>query len=475
MAETDFVETAADAENVVSDIYETSPVTTVQEDITYEPVSQFNQIGLPDCDFGGYDFNILNVGRSDSFDDFAADENGATVLEQAVYNRNCAVEDLYNIRINNDWRVTTANMQSPEAYRTLVIEATAGNTNYDLCVIPGYDAGELAYGGFLADLNTLPYFDATKSYYDQNAVEDIAFGDVLFYVTGDYGINMMNNTNCIAFNKKLVEDYKLGDMYDLVNTKQWTLEKMSELSKLVAAPDKSIYGNIYHVDSIQSAFNASGERLVTLDENTMTYTLGGNSARANDTIRSFVELVLNGDVSYRYQYNDMGKEWANMFNENRALFLLTTLNNLAELRNSECDFGILPYFLYDETQENYYSSVMPFNADYMCVPLVVENAERTSAIMEAIGYFSEQTILPAYYETVLYGKYVRDLESVSMLDIILDNRVYDLGFIYQPAHINKQLLYMLNDGTNDWENRYNSLSLSAKAMLDAISERYREL
>ena len=36
---------------------------------------------------------------------------------------------------------------------------------------------------------------------------------------------------------------------------------------------------------------------------------------------------------------------------------------------------------------------------------------------------------PAYYETALKGKALRDIESEEMLDIIFANRVFDLGDI----------------------------------------------
>ena len=39
-------------------------------------------------------------------------------------------------------------------------------------------------------------------------------------------------------------------------------------------------------------------------------------------------------------------------------------------------------------------------------------------------------MVPAYYETALKTKYTRDDESIAMIDMIVDSRVFDLGYVY---------------------------------------------
>lgn len=438
-----------------------------------------NEIGLPVNDFGKYEFHILSVGRGTvCTDDFAYAEENASLIDAAIQRRNMSVEALYNVELVTEWKNTTANQQSPEGYRALVQEATAGDTNYDLCVIPGYDVSELAYGGYLTDLNKLPHFDSTATWYDQKANETFDFGGSLFFTAGDYGINLMDQTYCIAFNKKLAEEYGIEDLYSLVENRKWTLEKMNEIAKKVSGDTDGdgvtdVYGNLYWVDAVYGALNAAGQKLVELDDSSLTYKLSANNEVTNDVLRDFYDMVMNPQISLKYQHNSANKEYVNIFSGNQALFFLTTIGTLGDFRNMETDYGILPYFLYSETQEEYANTVAPFYMNYMCVPLIVNNYDRTSAVMEAIGYYSEKQIIPAYYEKTLTGQYVRDTESSKMLDIIFDTRAYDLGYCYQPAWLNKHLIYMLNEGNFDWTSRYASLELSAQATLDLISMSYR--
>ncbi|MCD7782617.1 MAG: hypothetical protein LUI15_01765, partial [Firmicutes bacterium] len=49
---------------------------------------------------------------------------------------------------------------------------------------------------------------------------------------------------------------------------------------------------------------------------------------------------------------------------------------------------------------------------------------------EALAYYGQQILTPAYYEIQLQGRYSRDEESQGMLDIIFEYRCYDLGVFF---------------------------------------------
>lgn len=63
--------------------------------------------------------------------------------------------------------------------------------------------------------------------------------------------------------------------------------------------------------------------------------------------------------------------------------------------------------------------------------------ENTPAALETVGLITEalnaesyKRIIPAYYETTLKNKGVRDEESIALLDLIVDSRVFDIGYVY---------------------------------------------
>ena len=64
------------------------------------------------------------------------------------------------------------------------------------------------------------------------------------------------------------------------------------------------------------------------------------------------------------------------------------------------------------------------------IPKTNNKLEMTGAVLEALAYESRETVIPAYYDIALKGKYARDPESVEMLDLIFAGRIYDLGDTY---------------------------------------------
>ena len=81
--------------------------------------------------------------------------------------------------------------------------------------------------------------------------------------------------------------------------------------------------------------------------------------------------------------------------------------------------------MYDTTQKQYYTRLI--DGWINCVPANCEDPERTSAIMQAMAYYSYRTVYDAYYELALQAKYIRDPESVGMLKLILSTLTVDLG------------------------------------------------
>ena len=123
--------------------------------------------------------------------------------------------------------------------------------------------------------------------------------------------------------------------------------------------------------------------------------------------------------------SDIGSEAIRLFSANQSLYLDVSLFFIGSLRDMEADFGILPYPKYDEAQSDYYSRVAYYWA--CIVPVTNKDLEFTGAMLEALNCESANSVVPAYYEIALKGKYSRDNESEQMLQLISDNRIIDIG------------------------------------------------
>ncbi|MBR4661484.1 MAG: mechanosensitive ion channel, partial [Clostridia bacterium] len=79
------------------------------------------------------------------------------------------------------------------------------------------------------------------------------------------------------------------------------------------------------------------------------------------------------------------------------------------------------------------------SADYWTVYF-----DLTQAITEALGALSQIYVKEAFYEKLLKGQSVFDLESREMIDIILRTKVYDLIPLYSGADYNQMGSFLQN-------------------------------
>jgi hypothetical protein len=112
------------------------------------------------------------------------------------------------------------------------------------------------------------------------------------------------------------------------------------------------------------------------------------------------------------------------FDSGRALFYLVPLSLAKTFRETEVDFGIIPLPKLDEVQKDYITLNW---AGFMSVPLTVSDPAFVGSVVELLGYYNSEIVIPAFYDILLGQKISRDDDSVKMLDIIFNNTVYDLG------------------------------------------------
>lgn len=397
---------------------------------------------LPVEDLGGYNFRIIC--RSYEADthwwnpDISVEEETGDPINDAVYLRNKAIEEKYNITITG---IATTDVSGK--VRTSV---TAGSDEYDV-MVTGLNI-TLPEEGILYDLNHVPYVNLEKPWWDQLAVEQLSITDKLFFTSSDLTIRDKDAAIILMFSKTIAQDYELDNLYELVLNGKWTLNKMYDMMKEVstdlngdgAIDDTDRVGLLTQTNHTFMLYNAAGESTVRLNADKIPeLTLYNQRAvEITELVREMMKdknYTLNVN-EYTSKYKDI---WAElqipMFAEDRALFCHAGMNRVTLLRTMETDFGIIPPPKFDEAQENYHVTVDPYCTSAVGIPATVPNIETTGLILEALTYESRYTLLPAYYNVQLKTKMTRDEESKEMIDIILNSRMYDLGKVYSWSNL----------------------------------------
>lgn len=441
------------------------------------PVTTEISPDYPDADFTGKTFMILVSGHTsvNAFNDFGYDENAASVFDDAIYRRNAKVEEQFGIKVE-----TTEDFLATPATKTLLIKnQSAGDNLYDAVMPIAYDAGTLAYSGYLYDLNSLPTLDLSHPWWDQKANRDLEMNGIMFFTTGDYGIFANNVTYCITFNKDMAQSYDVGDLYDLADTGKWTLDALSEAATKVSGDLNNdgkydvndLYGLTTWDDASYGIVNAAGSKICSINsEGKIELTL--NNERTESAIEKYVSLISKTENCTNFQHLGISPHDSaimQLFGEGNSLFLMIMFKNLSAFRDTDLNYGILPYPKLDETQDEYYTTIAPWHTNFMAVPYVIEDELFSGTVVEALCYESRSIITEAYYEKTLVGRTVRDDESIDMLNLIFATRVFDIGLYYKPGGLNSTLINLIRNKSADFASAYATAETAAKSMVTKLN------
>lgn len=438
---------------------------------------------IPKSDFEGYKFTILVNSCSETnvnLNDFHAEEITSVAINDAIYNRRLKVESMLNVLIED---VETTNAEFSDAKEYIVTDVKAGTGAYDLASIAGYAASLLSQENYLVDLKTVPYINLDAQWWDQTANRDLTILDQLFFTTGEITTSDNDATYCILFNKQIREDNNLENPYELVNSGKWTIDKFIEMASKISGDldgngkfdENDRYGALIWDDTMMGIINASEEKCVTIDdEGLLELTL--NTEKTINVIEKFLNFAENDKVALPYQrieYTDT--LLINMFSQDQALFVTQLIKTAPKLRDMDTNFGILPFFKYDETQNKYYSPISSFFSVFICVPNSQKDVTRTGIVTEALANESLYGgLTEAYYDRTLKGITTRDRESQEMLDIIFANRIYDLGWFYGVGGYHEAVMNMLRNKNNNFASMYKSTLRYATRAVQLINDTYTD-
>ena len=410
------------------------------EETEPESVSYMGYV-FPDVDYGGYKFKVLNYEiMSWAYTPMTAEEQNGDVINDAIYLRNSVVEEKLNIKII-DIPVSWASMDAP-----LKNSVKAGTNDYDISMMHAYGgAGKAAQTGIFMNLNDVESLDLNEPWWDQNANKNLEIAGKLYFTTTDATAFTYDMMGVMYFNKQMCTDLGLENLYDTVREKNWTMDKMLEMMRAAKRDTdgdgvytyEDIWGFTAHAVDDQYFFG--GQKMSVVDKDNEGYPV----------LRSPDEHYVSAYAKMREVFNLSGGDcistWSNegkivgkteelqspesFFTANKALFLCQALSVSRIMRESEMDFGIIPFPKYDKNQDNYYA-VLNGNFPSFQIPVTQENPEMVGVIMNALTATSSTTLKPAYYDVSLNNKLLRDEDSIEMIEIGLQNRVYDLALVY---------------------------------------------
>jgi len=388
-------------------------------------------------DLGGVNFNMfyfsneLNHSWSGIPTDLNPTETTGDILNDAVYQRNRVVEEMINIVFTEE----AAAAGYEQLGKALQASVMASDNLYDLAFPNIVSIIGLADGGLLRDIHTLNV-DIHAPWYDQKSVTEMTISDKLFYVESD--ITYIDKLSSIVtyFNKSITADHGMDDFYQVVTEGDWTYDYMLEMAEQVTEDtdgngtmdDKDAYGIACQNDGSYYLLHAAGQKIGEKNENGLRFAAGDE--RCVTALQDIFDLMASDHYFNAHKYNYGMAQIANMYIEDRALFLIRPLQTVFNLREMTADFGIIPMPKYYEDDDSYHTPMNIYPGIILCVPKNSDNTAYIGTVMDLLAAESHKTVMPGFYDMVLDTKLTRDEMSAAMLDIIFETRVYDLGLIW---------------------------------------------
>ena len=446
----------------------------VTDTVTEEETTAEDTAALPEKNYGGEEFRILSQNDGNRhYDVFAEEAENNDSVRDAVYQRNKTVEDRFGVKI-----VVVSDIFS-NVNAAIDRMVKSGSDDFDLCFVHMVTGAALALDHDFVPFENLTYVDLSKPWWDKSLKEGFSIGNNLFLANGDISPSSFSTTSCLYFNKKIFDRNDLEYPYELVKSGKWTLDRFIEYTKEFTR-DADGDGKIdphgtadtfgltsWAYDVPYSLYYGAGGGLVSKDENDMPY-YDPQIERDEQIYGKIYEAVITNNAYFETaDYNNVGQ----LFINGQAMFYDASLLLADRLRDMSDEFGIIPLPKFDEAQKEYRSFVNGASS-MVCVPASCQDLERASVITEALASEAYATVTPVLYETYLKRKVSRDADSAEMIDYIVRNRVFDMGYVNLFDGIGSYVRELLVSKATSVASTFKSRDKSSKNIIKKMIEAY---
>lgn len=435
-----------------------------EKDTTTEPV-----VVLPD--YGQKVFTILY--RNEWSYEFIAEEETGDLVSDAIYRRNNKVAEDYNVRLQ--FTGVDGNWNNRDVFdKVMRGSIIAGDNSFD--IVAGYQACMVtpAMEGLFLNINDIPELVQSNKWWSEKCAESLTVNDCIYMITGDIALSMWNGLYCVYFNKTLADNYKIGNVYDIVTSGKWTVDKLYELSSLVSDDingdgkydENDRFGLVTHSNAARNYIVSFDTPVLTENsDGVMEYTFyNERSQTAADKIKE----LFNKQSTFK------NAKAPDVFLNGQALFYNNILEFATKNRDSEVNFGIIPVPKLDENQKEYYTSTSN-GVSMMCFPMTLEDTSMAGTLVEALCKESNSIVVPEYYEKTLKTKGARDDDSQAMIDLIRDSLKFDFGWVHSTELGYVGTVYEKVAVGDNFTSYLASIENQIKSGLERVNEAYAKL
>lgn len=422
---------AADTTSDTDNVPDTDPEDTagrdyviVENDFTKEVNAHLSGIGRND-----YDGAVVMIATPKEA--LINEDACGAVVAHTVKMRNSLVESRFNVS------VYSKAVDADTMYSELSNSLRAGDYYADLIMIPQYCISQFAVSGLLFNLNSLPFASFDAGYNIESGV-DAAMASSTGYAVAGWASFDPDCLSAVFFNRRLIKDAGFESPYELVRRGEWTWDAFFTYTNAVSAlnekrADDSLEA-VYSYGSQNSSLNLAD--LVYISEGNSFISGGlGKDAYVAATYEGTLHTMGTAQTLYADPYKDHNSmEAISTFAAEGSMFLIDRLSTMKTISNSKAEWGIVPLPKASAEQENY-KTLMSNESLFFAVPANCNSSETVSRILAAMNAASLGFMVDAYVTDAMYY-YLRDNDSVEMMEKICYSAYYDMAYTSGPYDAN---------------------------------------
>ncbi len=458
------------------DVPHNGPVEVVEGDIFSERAAVDDELG--EYDFGERQLRFVAYSSNEVFVP-EEDRNQGNLITDAIFDRNRAVEDRFNFEV-----AVVYTGSFTEVADWVSKSVLSGVDEFDVLSQMAADAGKLVLKNLFLNWYDIPNVDFSKPWWAKSCTEDLTYDGKAILAVSDFNSSAVTGTHCMIFNKNLANAYDMGNLYEVALSGDWTYEYFYNLIKDVYVDSDGsgtpTEGDFYGFEqshwwgtTISSWLYAFDNPTVKKDEEGIP-SIAIKTDKINNIVSTIYDLCYNTNGAH-YTTDDSANN--PLFFAKRAIFAITNVGAPTgeALRNFEDEYGLLPMPKWDGTQKNYTSAALGSHS-CLAIPKTVKDTEFVGTCIEALSAESYKKVIPTIYEIALKTRYLRDNESKEVLDLVLDNRIYDFGILYGDwKGFEFCLSTLMGEGNPNFESYYDKNYTTARFHYRSIVKAFDRL
>ncbi|MBR4962149.1 MAG: hypothetical protein IKY52_14725 [Clostridia bacterium] len=442
--------------------------------------------------FDGYDYGgkVLRIFSSiNEFDSTNAHhliagsgETNGEIVNDAVFNRNAAVEEGLNIKLEFtpcDWNYG----ENTDGLSQIVM---AGEDLYDVIINDVLALVNCAKAGYLRTIRE-EYLSMDSSWWYAEAMECLeVIPGVNFYLMGDFFADCLNSAHVLYYNKDVILD-NYGDsgyVEDLIFEGNWTIDEVMSIMETCAVDtngdgtykEGDLMG--FYVDGLGSLAPMMGSLGVEyLKEGADGSKILDFNTEHSVKVAEKISELYNSPYFITKSFGYAEERIQFFANRNTVIMGYQRLGDLQRMRDIEFDVGIAVYPKLDTAQESYRTNLHDTTEIGGLLATVPDgNLEFIYTCLDFLSRTAAESVIPVWYEEALKVKYSSGSEEAQMIDLIRDTIDNPFYVFYSPALKYNVIYTFLNcasSKTLDFASSYAKNDASTQSAYQALIAGYQ--